>query len=238
MASSRDLQSEVAMFAHLVCRPEAELDLALAALTIAEPEYPGLDIAHYLQVLDELGQRARVRTFAVRDPAVQAITLVNQLLREEHFQGNVAHYADPKNSFLNEVLDRRLGIPITLALVMTEVARRAEVPLAGVSFPGHFLVRGGPVEGPPTYVDPFTGRALAPRDLRELLRRMTGEVRDPTPGELQAVSKRAILTRMLNNLRNIYMASGDTRRLNLCLERIKVLEQAPGGRRTPSGIVH
>lgn len=142
MDTERRRAAETALFSHLVCRPEAELDLAQAALAIAAPEYPGLDIGRYLRRLDELAERAYDRVYAsVADPARQALVLVGQLLRVEGFRGNTEDYGDPRNSFLNEVLDRRVGIPISLAVVMIEVARRLEVPLQGVSFPGHFLLR-------------------------------------------------------------------------------------------------
>src|SRR4051812_24706985 len=111
---------DVAMFAHVAARPEAELDLGLAALMLAEPEYPGLDLSEYTDILDELAVGARRRAAGLRDQREQGVALVEFLLREEEFRGNVEQYDDPRNSFLNEVLDRRLGIPISLAVVMIE----------------------------------------------------------------------------------------------------------------------
>src|SRR5262249_36418083 len=139
-------RADLALFAHVVRRSESELDLARAALLIAEPEYPGLDVPHYIQLLDRLGMRARRRLDGVALGPPTAERLLAFLYGEVGFSGNTNDYYDPRNCFLNEVLDRRTGIPITLALVFVEVAMRAGVLAQGVSFPGHFLVRI-PVEG-------------------------------------------------------------------------------------------
>lgn len=235
---------DLVLFAHLVRKPDAELDLERAALVIAEAEYPGLDVADYVAKLDGYGAMARdrLRTLGLDRPdATQAERLqavLDVMYRRLKFRGNVTDYYDPKNSFLNDVIDRRTGIPITLAVVLLAICRRAGVQAHGVSFPGHFLVRSPGRGGAPVFVDPFEGRPLEPEQLQALYEQATGDPGDMDDRYLQPASRRQILARMLNNLRNIYMASGDTRRLNLCLERIKVLEQAPGGRRTPSGIVH
>jgi regulator of sirC expression with transglutaminase-like and TPR domain len=218
---------EVALFAHLCCRPEAELDLGQAALALAEPEYPGLDVAFYLSRLDRLAESAWPSVRGVRESASQAASLVAHLVNEEAFQGNTGAYEDPKNSFLNEVLDRRLGIPISLSVVMIEVARRLSVPLQGVSFPGHFLLRAGKLEETPLYLDPFGGKTLSKADLAALVQRGTGQRRDPRSDELQVATKTQILSRMLTNLRNIYTQQGDAWRVRLAVERQKVLEQGP-----------
>lgn len=222
------------MFAYLACRPEAELDLAQAALAIAEPEYPGLDIGHYLRCIDDLAEQARSQVRGVRESASQAVNLVAHLVHERGFRGNTGAYEDPRNSFLNEVIDRRLGIPISLSVLMIEVARRLSVPLLGVSFPGHFLLRAGRPDEPPLLLDPFSGHALSPDDLRELLYRHTGERRDPQPQEIEGATKHAILVRMLNNLRGIYVDRGDHVRLRLVLERMRALSQGTG--RTPAPV--
>src|SRR5439155_2918316 len=133
---------------------------ARAALLIAEPEYPGLELEQYLAALDRLGVEARARLErpgAASEPPLRAVT---RLLHDElGFRGNADDYYDPRNSFLNEVLDRRTGIPITLAIVMLEVAARAGVQAHGVSFPGHFIVRspGASPSSGPKFFDPFDG---------------------------------------------------------------------------------
>jgi regulator of sirC expression with transglutaminase-like and TPR domain len=215
--------ADLALFAHVATRPEPELDLAQAALLIAEPEYPGLDIPRYLEQLDQLGEQARLRLeerAPTSDPPLRRVT---RMLHDElGFAGNSGDYYDPRNSFLNEVLERRTGIPITLAVVILEVARRAGITAHGVGFPGHFLVRTAGPNGP-LFLDPFSGRLCSRDDLRELHRQATGEERDPDPRLLEPVPKRLILLRMLNNLRGIYTAGADNDRLRGVLERIQLL---------------
>jgi regulator of sirC expression with transglutaminase-like and TPR domain len=216
-------RADLALFAHFARRPEAELDLARVALLIAEPEYPGLDLEQYLAALDRLGAEARSR---LDRPGGGELPLrrVTTLLHDElGFHGNEDDYYDPRNSFLNEVLDRRVGIPITLAVVVLEVAARAGVPAHGVSFPGHFLVRT-PAAGGPRFIDPFDGRVLDQAGLRRLMARATGEERDPDPRLLEPCTRAQLLLRMLNNLRGIYAARGDEERLRGVLERMQILQ--------------
>src|SRR5713101_1105370 len=124
----------------LVGADESQIDLARAALLVACEEYAALDADTYLAQLDALAQTLRERLGAEAVPERQIAMLNALLFGEEGFRGNAAHYSDPRNSYLNEVLERRLGIPITLALVYMEVGRRAQLPLSGVGFPAHFLV--------------------------------------------------------------------------------------------------
>lgn len=216
------------LFAHLCARPEAELDLAEAALLIAESEYPGLDVARYQTRLDDLGRGAQ--TAVARARPVGSATMeearldraVRFVYDDAGFHGNDEDYYDPRNSFLNDVLDRRTGIPITLALVLTEVCARAGIEARGVSFPGHFLVRSDTPRGA-VLVDPFAGRALSREEVRALYARVTGEDREPPPRLFEPATKVQILLRMLNNLRGIYEQQGDGKRLCAVLERIHVL---------------
>jgi regulator of sirC expression with transglutaminase-like and TPR domain len=215
-------RADLTLFAHVVGRPEPALDLAQAALLVAEPEYPGLDIPAYLALLDQLGAQARSALSGLA-PGVRSVSRLCELLYQEiGFAGNAADYYDPKNSFLNEVLDRRLGIPITLGVVVVEVARRAGVPAQGVGFPGHFLVRV-PHEDGIIIIDPFAGRLLDAADLRLLVQRVTGQERDPDAQLLAAAPKSHILLRMLANLRAIYAQRADQPRLRAVLERMVVL---------------
>jgi regulator of sirC expression with transglutaminase-like and TPR domain len=211
---------DLTLFRHLVSRPDAELDLAQAALLIAEPEYPDLDIPGCLELLDELSDSARRARHRSGEPALQRIA--RHLHQEAGFHGNDEDYYDPRNSYLNEVLQRRTGIPITLAVVILEVARRCGVTAQGISFPGHFIVRG---EGP-VYVDPFDAELLDADRLRQLHARATGNSREPDSRLLAPASKRAILARMLNNLRAIFAERGDAVRLQHVLDRMQVLEAA------------
>jgi regulator of sirC expression with transglutaminase-like and TPR domain len=222
-------RAELTLFAHVAARPEAELDLAQAALLIAEDEYPGLDVAHFIDRLDGFGADARMRLEDMSkpgDPLTQAPARLARVLsyvyRELGFHGNAVDYYDPKNSWLNDVLERRTGIPITLAVVLLEILTRAGFDAYGVSFPGHFLVRTPGPKGP-IFVDPFDGRILDKEDLRQLHGRVAGEPSDPDPRLLEAVDKKQVLVRMLNNLRGIWAARGDRERMRLTLERLEIL---------------
>jgi regulator of sirC expression with transglutaminase-like and TPR domain len=212
---------EITLFSHLVTRPESELDLARAVLLIAEPEYPGLDVASYIDELDRLGSGATERIAAAPSRPPLA-SVIRYLYEELGFHGNVEDYYDPRNSFLNEVIDRRTGIPISLALVLTEICRRVGIEARGVSFPGHFLVRVE-VDGDPSFIDPFDGRLLDRRQLAELHQRATGEEGPIDPRVLAPATKRQVLARILNNLRNIYERAGDRDRLLGVLARMQVL---------------
>jgi regulator of sirC expression with transglutaminase-like and TPR domain len=216
------------LFAHLCGRPEAELDLAEAALLIAESEYPGLDVARYVRELDDLGRGARAAVGRAPLPAdseeeeARLDRAVRWLYEDAGFHGNDGDYYDPRNSFLSDVIDRRTGIPISLALVLTEVCRRAGVDARGVSFPGHFLVRSDTPRGT-ILVDPFSGRLLTREDVRALHARATGDEGDPPPALFEPAPKAQILIRMLNNLRGIYENRADPQRLRGVLERLHVL---------------
>lgn len=193
----------------------SDQDLARAALIIARLEYPRLDPDPYLARLDEMGDAARARLSepaAVDSMTSRRVSMLNAYLFEEQgFVGNRENYEDPRNSFLNQVLERRTGIPITLALVYIEVARRAGVPVEGINFPGHFLLRcpadpeaGG--AGRDLIVDPFHGGTiLSEGDCRQLLRRHLGDEAAFDPALLAPASKPQILVRMLLNLKRIYV---------------------------------
>jgi regulator of sirC expression with transglutaminase-like and TPR domain len=192
----------------LVRGPDGDLDLAEAALLIAKTEYPALDVPAYLAQLDELAARLRAR---VPDAAglEQMVVSLNELLFEElGFSGNTDNYYDPRNSFLNDVLDRKLGIPITLCIIYMEVGRRVGLELEGVSFPGHFLVKFATDEGD-VVLDPFAGGVpLTEEELVDRLEETYGQHRitnSSLPQLLAAASKRDILVRMLRNLKVVYV---------------------------------
>jgi regulator of sirC expression with transglutaminase-like and TPR domain len=198
-------------------------DLAIAALMIARVEYRELDAGRYLAELDFLGEEAGRRLAAAVTPAdtphdvdadryAKVVALNEYLFDELRFAGNEVDYEDPRNSFLNEVIDRRTGIPITLSLLYMEVSRRAGLPVEGVNFPGHFLLRCRARPGLPhaedLIIDPFHGGALLSR---ELLARQSGgpdEDEDPRQFELRLLpraTKPQILSRMLINLKRVYV---------------------------------
>jgi regulator of sirC expression with transglutaminase-like and TPR domain len=210
------------LFAHVCSRPEAELDLGEAALLIATAERPALDVGHYVRCLDDIGRAVSLELVKTRGPEERVTIVVRHLYEALGYRGNDTDYYDPRNSFLDDVIDRRTGIPITLAVVLLEVCRRVDVDARGVSFPGHFLVRAETPRGT-IVVDPFTGRQLSRDELRVLYSRATGQRGDTPARLLEPAAKAQILARMLHNLRAIYEQRGDDRRLVGILERLHVL---------------
>jgi regulator of sirC expression with transglutaminase-like and TPR domain len=210
-------------FAAMVARPEPEVDLAAAALLIAAEEYPQLTPEPYLRRLDELAERVRDRQWDSMAPVVMLQDLGRVLFEEEGFRGNAEAYYDPRNSFLNDVLDRRLGIPITLSVVYLEVGWRLGLPLHGVNFPGHFLVRYDG-EALKLLVDPFQGGTIRFEDeAQELLDLVYGGAVRMQPGFLRPAGRKDILVRMLENLKGMYLNNRNDERALAALERILLI---------------
>ena len=212
------------VFARLVSRPEPAIDLAEAALLIAKEEYPDLEVTQYLARLDCLADELRDRGDGTGDPHRLIVGLGDYLFREQGFRGNADDYYDPRNSFLNEVLDRRMGIPITLSTIYMEVARRLGVRLHGVGMPGHFLVKYvGPDEE--IVIDPFGGGAIvSPADCQRILDRISGGKLALEPRFLSALGTRQILARMLTNLKVIYFNSEAYAKALSMVERLLILD--------------
>lgn len=183
-------------------------DLAPAALAIARVEYPSLDSKPYLAVLDRMGIEARAR---VRQAVTDPIRAFNEYLYDEQgFVGNRDRYDDPRNSFINEVLDRRTGIPISLAVIYLEIARRADLHVDGVNFPGHFLLRArdsyGDARTEVAIIDPFHGGArLSEYDCRQLLRQHVGDEAAFDTSLLAPATRHDIIVRILVNLKRLYV---------------------------------
>jgi len=219
-------------FARLVSGPEEALDLAEAALLIAQEEQPELDISSYLHRLDELAAAVQANLPASPTPIDIIHHLNVQLFRVTGLSGNEHVYYDPRNSFLNEVLDRKIGIPITLSVIYIEVGRRLGLPLVGVGFPGHFLVKYPGPDGD-IVLDPFFGgTALTHEQLAQKLRSQYGDQNpfaSQLPQLLAPTSKKDILTRMLRNLKQIYWQQGDFSRALGVIDRILLLvpDEAP-----------
>ena len=211
-------------FADLARRRDAELgpaDLELGAVLIAAEEYPALDLRAVPAVLDQLGERASERLAGVTAGAERVERLNRFVFGEEGFAG-ASEYYDPRNSYLNEVLARRCGIPITLAIVYMAVARRAGVDARGISFPGHFLVRcAGRDE---QIVDAFHGRTISLAEIEARLANALGPDAALQPElHLRDAGTREILVRMLANLQRIFGSNGDAERLLACCDRIVLL---------------
>jgi regulator of sirC expression with transglutaminase-like and TPR domain len=196
----------------LLTRPDREVNLGEAALLIAAEEYPGLAVRDYLVRLDEMGCALRQRLDEEPRPERAVMALNHYLFREQGFKGNTEEYYDPRNSYLNEVLDRRTGIPITLSTVYMEVARRAGLDVEGVGLPGHFVVRIQ-TPGPPLLVDPFhAGSLLTEKDCQKRLDRIFGGKVKIEPRMLQPCRHRDMLERMLRNLKAVYIRDQDVQR--------------------------
>lgn len=195
-------------FASLLAKPEDDLNLAEAALLIASDAYPGLDARGYLGRLDGLASAIGGRVGATAGPVEILREMNRYLFTEQGFAGNLDDYSDPRNSYLNEVLDRRLGIPITLSIVYIEVGWRLGLPLQGVSFPGHFLVKLPHGDGV-VVLDPFYhGVSLSVEELRSRIQQVLGEEASDDrqlARYLVGATKKDILMRVLRNLKLIHL---------------------------------
>lgn len=212
-------------FRRAVERPEDALDLGRAALAIAESEYPRLDTTAYLARIDELAIAVTKHVTGDESGPHRSIAALNYVLFQKcAFQGNRDDYFDAKNSFLNEVIDRRIGIPITLSVLYMEVARRIGLPLLGVGFPGHFLVKYLD-DREEIVIDPFNGGDIrTPDSLQELLAGLYGKPVALSPQLLDPVTKKQILRRMLNNLKFIYLRRRDLVKALAALDRMMIAE--------------
>ena len=210
-------------FAQLVRQPETAIDLAEATLLIAKEEYPDLDVPAYLARFDDMGADVRTLAGPIQDPRCLIAGLSEYLFQRLGFRGNADNYYDPKNSFLNEVLDRRIGIPITLSAVYLEVARRIGLRVHGVGMPGHFLVKYvGRCEE--IVIDPFGGgRIVSSEDCQQILDRVFDGKRRFEPSMLAMVGTRHILNRMLTNLKVIYFNNEEYEKALSVVERLLIL---------------
>jgi hypothetical protein len=192
-----------------------------ACLLIAAHARPGLDVGHYLERLDELAGQFLPPTFD---------GLLAHLFGPGGFTGNRERYYEPENSMLDRVLERRTGIPITLSVLAMEVGRRSGVPMWGISMPGHFLVRDK--VDPAVFADPFHGgRLMTALDCRRLYRSLTGN-QDWDDSYLRPVPRRAIVTRVLSNLKTVAAQRNDpgmllwVMRLRQAIPEVAAEEQA------------
>jgi regulator of sirC expression with transglutaminase-like and TPR domain len=233
-------------FAELMARDEAEIDLARACLLISQDAYPGLDVDGYLGEIERLAARLKGRLPQARGAEERVVALNQFLFDELGYCGNADNYYDPRNSYLNEVLDRRTGIPLTLSVLYLELGRRVGLSLEGVSFPGHFLVRL-PLRSAMLVLDPFSGgEPQSEADLRARLRRVIpAGATGPVPLEelpldqfLEPVGKRQILARLLRNLKGIYREADKPERLLEVLNRMLVVAPEAHAELRERGLVY
>ena len=230
-------QSIWQQFVDLAASADSDIDLATAALLIAAAEYPDLDIAGQIAILDSLSAGAAKRLGEDRDPLFTVNTLSEYLFDEIGFSGNQEDYYDPRNSFLNEVLSRRVGIPITLSLVCIEVGKRLEIPLVGVGMPGHFLLRHRDEED--LFIDPYhRGVLLSEEECAQRLRQVAGANVAWDSRFLTPVSNRDYIARILRNLKAIFAEQRDHQRALAMINRLVALYPESPHERRDRGLVH
>ncbi|MSQ28380.1 MAG: tetratricopeptide repeat protein [Dehalococcoidia bacterium] len=226
----------LAAFAGLVAA-SGPIDLASAALLVAAAEYPALDLVRELGNLDALAAGAARFIGEERDPLFCANTLSQFLFDEIGLRGNRDDYYDPSNSYLNRVLERRLGIPISLSLVYIEVGRRLGIPLEGIGMPGHFLVRHTGVMD--LFIDPFHGGILlSPAECASRLQEVTGYDGAWRPEFLAPIGERDFLARMLRNLKGIYLQGQAHEQARRTMDFLVTLLPEVGVERRDRGLVH
>ncbi len=233
------LRPPTSVFREFAARLRADdesVGLAEAALVLAGEFLPGLDPGAARAELVRLGAEAARAVPANGGEGARAASLLEYLHTRCGFRGNPAEYDDPRNSFLPDVLARRTGIPITLSIVAIEVASRAGLPLRGVSFPGHFLARS--VGEPPVVLDAFHGRVLDAEACTALLRRALGPDAALEPGHLEPATTRAVLMRMLGNLKHGYAGRREWLRAVDCCDRILLLAPEAAGELRDRGLLY
>jgi regulator of sirC expression with transglutaminase-like and TPR domain len=225
-------------FRQAVDRPEDKIDLGRAALTIALTDYPNLDVLDYLARIDQLAGEVASRLDSEAD-IYRSMAALNYVLFKQHgFHGNRKDYFDPKNSFLNEVIERKTGIPITLSVLYMEVAQRVGLALDGVGFPGHFLVKCVG-DGEEIVIDPFDGGEIKSRaNIDKMLFNLYGGKVAFHSDLLAPSTKRDILKRMLANLKAIYINENDLVKSLSVLDRVLILDPASAEDARDRGVVY
>jgi regulator of sirC expression with transglutaminase-like and TPR domain len=212
------------LFTEAVTGAENRLDLGRAALLIASEAYPGLDILRYVAKLEVMAAAVRPQVGATDDHLEKIESLNTYLFEERGFRGNTRQYYDPRNSFLNDVIDRQLGIPITISVVYMEVGRRVDMPLQGVGMPGHFIVKYTSDAGD-IFIDPFNqGQILSRQACEALVQELHTE---PVPFQeafLAPVTKKQIIARILMNLKALYLHTNDYRKALSVVERLLLIQ--------------
>ena len=210
-------------FQQEISQPDEQIDLALSALYIAQEEYPHLDVIKHFNTLDTMALEV-IERLPPQNYPLKIIQTINSYLYDElGFRGNVAEYYDPRNSFLNDALDRRLGIPITLSLIYLEIAKRIKFPMVGVGMPGHFVIRPQIAEMD-IFVDPFNrGELLFFNDCQERITLLYGKPLPMEPEFLAPLTNRQFLARLLSNLKLIYLNSQKLDKALAAVERILML---------------
>lgn len=225
-------------FADEISKPDESIRLEYAALLVAAEDEAHLDfdIKDYLMRLAELGRAARERIAAAPGAAIEAFNYF--MFEEAGFAGNQLNYHDPANSYLNRVLERRTGIPITLSVVYMEVGRKAGLEVDGIGLPGHFIVRAREADAVESvFVDPFHGQTLEREDCQDRLDEVYGGQVALTDEHLRAATTREILVRLLTNLKAIYARANMHRRTLAIIDRILLLSPLDAGEHRDRAII-
>jgi regulator of sirC expression with transglutaminase-like and TPR domain len=202
------------------------LPLLEAMLLVAAEEHKDLDVLTEIGRVMTMAAEAKERVAAVRNPFARIEAMRSLVFDEIGFKGNVDHYDDPRNSFLHDVLDRKLGIPLTLSVITIEIARAAGLAAHGVGLPGHFIVRIDEQDRS-LFIDPFHGgHVITIEDCKDLVVRTTGRASLFRPDSLDVATPRAMLNRLLMNLKRIHLAQGDYNRALSIVERLLIV--SPG----------
>lgn len=221
-----------------VQKADGRINLAAAALYIAQEDYWDMDPKHYLEALDAMAADVRSRLPKNRYPLKIIQVINNYLFGELKFSGDTSNYYDPENSFLNCVIDRRLGLPITLSLVYLEIAHRIRFPMVGVGMPGHFLIRPV-IDDMEVFVDPFNkGEILFVEDCKQKFYELHSEKVQWQPAFLSGVMPRAFLTRMLMNLKVVYLRLEEFESAVATLDKLLILAPKQYRQVRDRGILH
>jgi regulator of sirC expression with transglutaminase-like and TPR domain len=204
-------------FAQLAAQPDADIRLDEAALLIAAEAEQDISVEHYLSELDDLALRFKADGRFQKSLDIPVSALVNYIHDDLGFSGNITDYYDPTNSYLNRVIDYKHGIPISLALVHISIGSRLNIPVSGISFPGHFLVQYGGGSG--TIVDPFSGRELSRTDCQNMLEQIAGPRATLKEEYFSPASPRDVLIRMLDNLKQIFWRQKSWEESKACIDR-------------------
>lgn len=221
MGSNEGIRAD---FERLVKRPEAKLDLARAALLIAAEADPNVDVDHEIHTLESWAAQLRAQLDPSWNNLQKLARLRNFVYEELHFRGDHRDYYSPSNSLLHQVMGRRLGIPLTLSIIFMELGWRVGMPLEGVGFPGHFLVRlaGEPLD---LLLDPYQrGTSVHEEDCRRMLHDLTDGKLELNEQHLVSVSKRDMITRLLMNLKGAYLRVQDDEKALAAVDRILLLK--------------
>jgi regulator of sirC expression with transglutaminase-like and TPR domain len=226
-----------AYFERVIAVPEADINLAEAALILASDEYPDLDVGYYLKRLSHMAREMEKRLPATRTPDETIAALNAYLFDELGFEGDRADYYHPRNSYLNDVIDRRKGLPIALSAIVLTLAKELQLPIFGVGLPGHFVVKWRDAQTEIVF-DPFRrGKILSRDEIQERVRDTYDSQAEFQAEWLQVVGTKYILTRMLNNLKAVFLHTEQIERAWRVVDKLLLLDPRAGNEIRDMGLL-